>query len=70
MAHPDAPLLGTTILPEAPRGRVTGLPSPHLGRMPLAVKQDEPAHPLHVLRLRANAVMLDTNSVTGKINGV
>lgn len=40
------------------------LPSPHLARMPLAVKQDEPTHPLHVLRLRADAVMLDTNSVT------
>jgi DNA-binding NarL/FixJ family response regulator len=31
--------------------------------MPFAVKQDEPAHPLHVLHLRADAVMLDTHSV-------
>jgi hypothetical protein len=38
--------------------------------MPLTVKQNAPAHPLPVLHLRADAAMLDTNSVKGKINGV
>ena len=40
------------------------LPGPHVARKPLAVKADEPAHPTSVLRLRADAVMLDTSSVT------
>ena len=40
------------------------LSSPHVARMQLTVKPDEPAHALHVLRLRADAVMLHANSVT------
>jgi hypothetical protein len=40
------------------------LPRPHLARMPLALKPDKPVHPLHALRLRADAVMLHANLVT------
>ena len=40
------------------------LPSPHVARMPLAVRPDKPPHPPPLLRLRADAVMLDTSSVT------
>lgn len=33
-------------------------------------EQDEPAHPMRALRLRPDAVMLDTDSVAGAINGI
>ena len=46
------------------RQKRLNLPSPHVARMPFAVKQGAPAHPLHVLRLRADAVILDTSSLT------
>lgn len=36
-------------------------------RMALAMKKSETTHPLHILRFRANAVMLDTNPVTKPI---
>ena len=70
VAHDDLPLRKLHILNTQPHAfhqahagakQQTGH---QLARMQLAVKQGEPAHRLHVLRLRADAAMLGANLVT------